>query len=136
MWLLSDFAACCLTLLQTLCPIPLGAEYHSNQSMHPIPAEVQAPACLQALNEETALPLLLRHLRQLQPRAHELIVVDGGSQDRSVLSAVYDDESCNLIMVKLQMNEGGRSTGKSVQLQVAARCFLEAAMCPYGTWIC
>jgi hypothetical protein len=61
----------------------------------PLPLEVLLAACcaqigtpcaialsMQALNEESLIRDSIRSIRELDPPAHEIIVVDGGSDDR------------------------------------------------------
>lgn len=50
-----------------------------------LPANPSVSIIVPALNEEAGLPATLRYLqRELHPPAHEIIVVDGGSADRTV----------------------------------------------------
>ena len=50
----------------------------------PIVPHVQDVFGLQALNEEKCIAETLQIVRSLEPSPHEVIVVDGGSTDRSV----------------------------------------------------
>lgn len=74
------------------------------------------------LNEATTLERTLRHLRLLTPSAHEIIVVDGGSQDATLELA----QAANVKVLHsdrgraLQMNRGAEAATGEVL------CFLHA----------
>jgi hypothetical protein len=44
-------------------------------------------AAMQALNEEAGIGACIHHLQSLEPAAHQIIVADGGSIDRSPSSS-------------------------------------------------
>jgi cellulose synthase/poly-beta-1,6-N-acetylglucosamine synthase-like glycosyltransferase len=46
--------------------------------------EARVSLVIPVLNEERSIPVLLEHIRTLQPPPHEVIFVDGGSSDRHV----------------------------------------------------
>lgn len=76
-----------------------------------------------ALNEEAALPATLSNLQNLSPQPHEIILVDGGSDDRTVAIAA----AAGLTVLKAarpgragQMNEGAAAASGD------KLCFLHA----------
>ncbi len=84
-----------------------------------------------AFNEETSLGRTLRHLALLSPPPHEIIVVDGGSEDKT-LAIALGALSSFAPTIKLKILETQRR-GRSVQMNYGAKsatgdilCFLHA----------
>ncbi|KAK9815414.1 hypothetical protein WJX72_003261 [[Myrmecia] bisecta] len=75
-----------------------------------------------ALNEERGIRATLQWLKSLQPAAHEIIVVDGGSSDRTV--KVAEGEGVTVIQAPRgrckQMNEGAKAASGNLL------CFVHA----------
>lgn len=93
-----------------------------------IAREAEAPACtalsviIPVLNEERCIESIIQYLQDLDPKPAEIIVVDGGSQDKTVSIA----QRMGVIVLRSprgrakQMNTGARhSTGEHL-------CFLHA----------
>ncbi len=83
-----------------------------------------------AFNEETSLGRTLRHLALLSPPPHEIIVVDGGSEDKTVAIAKCALSSAPTIKLKILETQ---RRGRSVQMNYGAKsatgdilCFLHA----------
>src|SRR5262249_20628438 len=77
-----------------------------------------------ALNEEARIPALMANLVALRP--DELIVVDGGSSDRTVdLARPHGGVLPSTAGRALQMNAGARAASAEILLFLHADAFLE-----------
>ncbi len=78
------------------------------------------------LNEEKKLPDLLNHLQMFREQGHELIIVDGGSNDNSLMLAQVSTD--NVIVSKkgraVQMNSGASVAKGEVLLFLHSDTFL------------
>jgi len=78
------------------------------------------------LNEEKKLPDLLNHLQTFREQGHELIIVDGGSNDNSLMLAQVSTD--NVIVSKkgraIQMNSGASVAKGEVLLFLHSDTFL------------
>lgn len=80
---------------------------------------------VQALNEEKQIGATIQTLRELQPPAHEIIVIDGGSSDRwggMLHSSPWDMNVGRLLLRKISQRVSTLLQGLTVMHDVAGLC--------------
>ena len=90
------------------------------------------------LNEEKTILLLLEALRQQTRRANEIIIADGGSQDKTQLILTQFGQEHPDMRLRLIQKKGNRSMGRNAAITVAKHTWIaitDAGCVPHQDWL-